>query len=283
VIAYVDGKFQDPREATIPFLDRGFLFGDGIYETLRTYNRRPHRVELHLERFRRSASALAIPFQVSDDELTRIILEGIASVAAPSEVVARIWITRGPGLAEYDPGAGPCDPRLYALFRSLTPPPESIYLDGVDAGTLREDKPHALYQVKTTAAVPQILALMRARNKDLFEVIRVNNLGDVTEGSRSNLFMVREGQVITPRLSDGLLDGITRRLVVETLSSQDRTVEEATVPLDALMQADEVFLTRTTVGVVPVVRIDDTTIGTGRPGPITTNLIEVFKSWGRET
>lgn len=279
-IVYHAGEYAEPEQAKVPFLDRGFLFGDGVFETLRTYGRKPHRTAAHLARLRRSAEAMEIPVPWSDDELSQVLEGGIERVPA-GEVGVRFWVTRGQGGTGYEIPTVPVEPALYMLFQPLNAPPARIREQGVTVVTVADELPPSPVKVKTIGNPAAIQAQLETRRRGAYEVLRVGPGGRLLEGSRSNFFLVTEGRVATPPLADGVLDGITRQTVIEALAGRGHPVTEKSLTVHDAGRADEIFLTRTSVGVVPVVRIDDRKVGTGSPGPLSRDLMDWFAGLGR--
>lgn len=275
-IVYHAGKYEDPAQVRVPFLDRGFLFGDGVFETLRTYGKKAYRTGAHLARLRRSAAAMEIPVPWTDHELTRLLEDGIERISAP-EVGVRFWVTRGSGGTGYEVPKQP-EPELYMLFQPLASLPAAIREKGVTVVTAEGAPLHAM--VKTLGNPLAIQAQLEARRRDAYEVVRISS-GKLLEGSRSNIFLVTGDAVSTPRLADGVLDGITRQTVIDALAERGTPVLETSLTRDDAVRADEIFLTRTSVGVVPVVRLDDRVIGSGAPGPRTRDLMDWFAGLGR--
>lgn len=274
-LAYHRGLYVDAEQLTVSALDRGFLFGDGVFETLRTYGRTPFRLTAHLARLRRSAEALRIRLETPDEDVGRLIDGGIERVQA-SEVSIRLLLTRGASALAYRlPEAQ--RPELYAFFSPLPHRPPEIVERGVRAITLLEEKAARFANVKLMNGVPSILALEAARERGAYECLRVSAHGHLLEGFMSNVFAVRGDRLVTPAVSEGLLDGVTRAVVLEQARERGLRTEETSLPLAEALCADELFLTHTSAGVVPVVAVDDRPIGSGRPGDVARGLAAWFE------
>lgn len=277
-MAYHRGSFVDAARLTVPVLDRGFQFGDGVYETLRTYGRMPFRLASHVARLRRSAASLGIESPISDRELSEVITGGINRVPTDAtEVSVRVLLTRGVSALNYGLPLHPA-PELYAFFQPLPERHHSVLERGVTVVTLVEEKAARLSSVKLMNGVPSILALANARKSGAYEVLRVNREGRLLEGFISNVSAVKGDQLFTAPVSEGILDGVTRGVVLDLAREHGLTVVEAPLPLADALAADELFLTHTSSGVVPVVAVDDHPIGTGRPGDVTRKLAAWFES-----
>jgi branched-subunit amino acid aminotransferase/4-amino-4-deoxychorismate lyase len=279
VVVYSRGRFRSGARARIPALDRGFLFGDGVFETVRTYGRRPFRLSAHLARLRRSAGAVRLAVPLDDGEIGAIVDSGIARLHGPggAEVAIRLLVTRGCGAPAYPLPVDP-HPELYAFFAPLSPPRPEDLARGVNVVTMSEEKPARFTSVKLMGSVPAILARADARERGAYEVVRINAAGRVAEGFISNVFVVRpDGRtLVTPPDGEGLLAGVTRQVVLDLARERALRVVEEPVPREALPGAREIFLTHTSAGVVPVVAVDDVTIGRGVPGEVARGLVAWF-------
>ncbi|MBI4859065.1 MAG: aminotransferase class IV, partial [Candidatus Riflebacteria bacterium] len=260
-LAYCGGRFVPAARARVPLLDRGFLFGDGVFETLRTYGRRPFRLGRHLERLRRSARGLAFEITETDEALARIIHEGIGRVDLP-EVSVRLMVTRGVSQPSYLPPE-PASPQVYGIFGPLpvfSPQPGQ---QGVKIVTWVEEKPERFSRVKIMNGVPAITARRVAVSRGAYEAVRTSPQGALIEGFISNIFVVSGGVLRTPPVEAGLLDGVTRGVIMEVARIWGLTVREEPIPVADLGATQEVFLTHTSVGVMPVVDADGVRIGDG--------------------
>jgi branched-chain amino acid aminotransferase len=275
----VDGRIESPERATISVLDHGFLFGDSVYEVVRTYGRRPFRLEEHLDRMERSAAGIALELPTRLHLAEELFRTG-AEVPA-RELYLRLIVTRGVGkglgLDLVDFG----QPSVVIIAAPLVELEPSAYERGLTLAlvrtrrNLREALDPAL---KTGNYLNNLLAMLEARRAGAHEGILLNAGGELTEGTRSNLFVVRGKAVLTPSLRSGLLAGVTRSEVIKLCLRAGLALAEASLAPRHLEDADEAFITSTTKGVVPVTRVGSRAIGAGTPGPITRQLLESFEA-----
>jgi branched-chain amino acid aminotransferase len=286
-IANVNGKITEARDAVIPVFDHGFLFGEGVYETLRTYNGRPFLVDRHLRRLRTSAGMITLDVPLTNEEFNTRLTETIraAVAASPSasssqtEWYVRILLTRGVGELTYDPVACPT-PSLVMIVKPLDPPQPEVYERGVGVvlvSVMRNHPDSVNPLIKSNNLLNNALAMQEAVRRGAFEGVMRNYRGEISECTTANIFVVKDGLVLTPPLDAGLLAGITREFLFELGPAQGVPVRDAVLRDDDLFNADEVFLTSTTRELVPIVRIDDRPVGDGNPGPITRKLLQTFR------
>lgn len=271
-VAFINGAFVPLAEAKVSIEDRGFQFGDGIYEVIRTYHGRPFSLDAHLARLDRSARALNLTQPYSRADWTQHVLEGIKRAAYP-EAKVYLQITRGvaPRDHAYSDDA---TPTVVMTVREFHPLERSIQAAGVDAMTT-EDIRWGRCDIKSVNLLANVLARQQVKQAQVFEAILVN-AGFITEGAVSNVMVVQRGTVVTAPEGPRILSGVTRAVVLELALNEGLPVREHFVSQTDLYAADEVFLTGTTVEVLAVVRIDGKTIADGRPGPITQRLAASF-------
>ena len=280
---YVNGRISDARDAVVSVLDHGFLYGEGVYETLRTYNRRLFLFDRHARRLRRSASMIALDLPFRDDDLRQAITDTMAQAPFDGEAYVRILVTRGVGDLTYDPKATP-SATLAIIVKPHVDPPASAYRDGVAVAivdTVRNHPGSVNPMIKSNNLMNNALAMQEAIRRGAFEGVMRNYRGELTECTTANLFVVKGGVALTPPLDAGLLPGITREFVFEIGRAIEIEVREAALRDDDLYAADEAFLTGTTREVVPVVMVDSRSIGDGRPGPVTLRLLTEFRRAAR--
>ena len=271
-VAFLNGSFVPLDEAKVSIEDRGFQFGDGVYEVIRTYRGRPFSLDAHLARLDRSAAALDLPQPYSRVEWTRHILEGIERAAYPESKIY-LQITRG--VAPRDHAyADDATPTVVMTIREFHPLDRSVQATGVNAMTT-EDIRWGRCDIKSVNLLANVLARQQVKQARVFEAILVND-GSVTEGAISNVMVVQRGTVVTAPEGPRILSGVTRAVVLDLALTEGLPILEHFVSLADLYQADEVFLTGTTVEVLGVVRIDGKVIGDGQPGPITRRLAASF-------
>lgn len=264
-IACVNGRFGPLAGAVVSVEDRGFQFGDGVYEVIRTYQGRPFAVEEHLTRLERSAQALQLSLGPSKAQWVALIEEGLRLSGLP-ETKIYLQMTRGQAPRDH-PFPLPLPPTTVLTFRELRPLDVSIRQAGVQA-ILLEDIRWGRCDIKSVNLLANVLARQQAKEAGAFEAILLRD-GEVTEGSVSNVMVVRNGTIQTAPEGPCILSGVTRAKVLELAKQEGIPVAETVVRREDLLGASEVFLTGTTVEVLPVVRVDGRAIGPAAPGPIT--------------
>jgi branched-chain amino acid aminotransferase len=281
----VNGRIASGSDATIPVLDHGFLYGEGVYEVCRTYRGHPFLFDRHLRRLRNSAGMIALPVPFTDAGALEVVVETLAaaSLARPGvrgpEAYIRLLLTRGVGDLTYDPAAC-ARPSVVVIVRPHAAPPAEVYDAGVPVALVPiiRNHPQSLNPlIKSNNLLNNALAMQQAMRHGGFEAVMRNHHGEISECSQSNLFVVRGGNVHTPPLDAGLLAGITREFLFEVAQALGIPMSERVLKDEDLLGADEAFLTSTTREVVPIVRVDERTIGAGRPGPVTRALLEGFR------
>lgn len=273
----VNGTITSADVAVVSPLDRGFLFGDSVYETIRTYGCRPFLLRAHLLRLRRSAERLEIPYDEAPVDIEREVLATIARAGLP-ETAIRVVLTRGRGPVGYSTeecGA----PTLVIHARPCPEVPDAFLREGVDVAVVevtRNARTALDPSIKSSNLLNNFLAWKAAQRLGAYEPILLNAVDRLTEGASSNLFVVRSDRLLTPPLEDGLLEGITRGLVLELARGAGIDVSEESLAGDDLRGADEAFLTSTLKGVLPIRRCDGWPIRHGRPGPLTRRMMALF-------
>ncbi len=286
-IVNVNGKITDQTQAVVAVFDHGFLYGEGVYETLRTYDQRPFLLDRHLARLRKSAGMISLGIPLSDEQLARRIAEtmAVASSSAPrgTEWYVRVLLTRGVGELTYDPAATPA-PSIVTIVKAHVDPPAELYTNGVRvilSSIVRNHPGTVNPMIKSNNLMNCALAMQEGYRRGAFEVIMRNYRGELAECSVSNLFIVKDGATLTPPLSVGLLPGITREFLFEVGRTAGIPVREAVLKDDDLYGADEVFLTGTTREIMPIVKVDDREIASGVPGAVTKALHQAFRKLAR--
>jgi branched-chain amino acid aminotransferase len=276
----VNGRISADRDAAISVFDHGFLYGEGIYETLRTYNGRPFLYDRHMRRLRRSAQMIVLDLPFTDDELAAHIRETMsAAQLGGAEAYIRVLVTRGIGELTYDPKATPAPSVVIIVKPNVEPPPET-FADGVKVclSPIMRNHPQSVNpMIKSNNLLNNALAMQEALRRGGTEAIMRNYRGELTECTQSNLFIVKDGTALTPPIEAGLLPGITREFIFEVGRDAGISVRNQVLRDTDLLSADECFLTSTTKEVVPIVQVDDRRIGSGAPGPVTKKLLEAFR------
>jgi len=282
VMVNVNGRILDREHAVISVFDHGFLYGEGIYEVLRTYDGVPFLFDRHMRRLRASASMIHLDVPLSDDELTRRASETMAAADLGKdgrEAYLRILITRGVGEITYDPAACP-EPGIVIIAKPHVDAPASAYADGVMVslvGILRNHPGSVNPIIKSNNLLNNALGSQEAFRRGAFEGVMRNYRGEIAECTTANIFIVKDGAASTPPLDAGLLAGITREFLFEVAREVGVPMRQQVMHDADLFGADEAFLTSTTREVVPIVKVDDRVIGDGRPGPVTQKLLEAFR------
>jgi branched-chain amino acid aminotransferase len=298
MVVNVDGRVVPPADARVSVLDRGFLYGDSVYEVVRTYGGRPFELGPHLSRLAHSADRIGLglrwPAERTAAELSRTLAAAqalpAASVdpaAAPwnvGEWSARIVMTRGAGELGLDPALA-AEPLAVIIVRDAAAPPLRAYQDGVAvafAGHRRPPPDAVDPSAKTGAHLLHVLAVKEARAAGAHEALLLDGQGFVTEGSSSNLFVVRQGRLATPPPGAGILEGVTRRAVLALARAEGVPVDEVALRPEEVEGADEVFITSTLREILPVVRVGARVVGHGRPGEVTARLHRAFRRMAAE-
>lgn len=271
-IFYFGGEYVPYDQARIHVEDRGNQFADGIYEVIRYYAGRPFEMEAHLERLQRSAEGIRLTLPMS--------MEEFAAIA--DEVVRRNGLQDANLYMQVTRGIAPrnhlfpkdAEPTVFMVARPAQPPDEELRKSGVQCMSL-EDMRWKMCNIKSLALLPNVLARQEANDSGAYEGILVRD-GIVTEGTATNVFAVIGKRLVTHPEGRYILSGITRGVVLELAERLRMPAAEEPFTLSELKEADEVFLTGTTVEVLPVVRLDGQAIGKGEPGPITTDLAQAF-------
>lgn len=278
--ASVNGQIVRAEEARVSVLDNGFAFGDSVYEVLRTYGGQPFEPGRHFRRLRGSAARLGFEVPPGDGELLDQV-EALLARADRGESYVRIIVSRGVGDCSYD-FSRIVGPTVVMIQKALPAYPARHYDEGIRVAAVgvRRNHPKALDPaIKSSNLLNNILAVREAQAKGCDEPLLLNHEGFVAEGASTNVFVVTDGTLLTPPLSAGILAGITRDVVLELLRGLGLVCHEKPVALDALLGADEVFMTSTTREVVPVRQVDADAIGDGRPGPYTCRVMDAFRAY----
>ena len=278
MLVYLNGKFVPKEKASVSVFDHGFLYGDGIYETLRAYHGKIFLLSKHLDRLKRSAAAISLKLPLPLDKIGEALHESL-NVNKLTEAYVRIHLSRGPGEIGLDPAL--CHaPSMIIVTQPFKDYPVELYENGVAVAVVATRRNHPLAVspvIKSTNFLNNILAKIESLKSGAYEGIMLNWEGHVAEGTISNIFIVKKGVLYTPDLETGILEGVTRDLVLHLARKNRVTARETRLKPKDLTEADECFLTNTTVEVLPVTRVDGAAIGSGKPGPVTTALREAYQ------
>jgi branched-chain amino acid aminotransferase len=274
----IDGELVPLERASVGVLDRGFLYGDAVFETLRTYRGAPFLLDRHLDRLVRSASKVGIDLPVSMEALAREVRETLEA-AGEGESYLRITVTRGAGMPGLDPSRA-TKPLRVVVALPLEPPPDDVYEVGLRAVTYTTGRALAVSPAsgaKTGNYLENILAVRAAHERGANDALMVDAGGRVVQGASANVFFVSSGRLTTPPLDTGILPGITRELVLELAAALAISVELRAPLVAELSLFDEIFMSSSVRGLAPVVEVDGARVGTSRPGPVFVALRAEFQ------
>ena len=274
----INGDIVGPEDATISVFDRGFLFGDSIYEVTLTYDGVLYKINEHLDRLWESADLLDMPISISRKQLTYQMIKTLKALGEERAYI-RVVITRGEGEIGLDPKLA-IKNNLVIITKKLPANPSWWYESGVEmivASVLRNPKESIDPAIKSGNYLNNVLAYQQAKKQGAFDAIMLNADGMVTEGTTSNIWIVKDGRLKTPPLAAGLLSGITRKTVLELAKKHKIPFEETNFSPDELKEADECFLTSSTKELVPITKIDEISIGLGTPGELTKRLHQIYR------
>jgi branched-chain amino acid aminotransferase len=281
MLIYLNDRFVKEEEALISVFDHGFLYGDGVYETIRSYGSRIFMRDQHLARLRRSADAIGLVIPIPEHKWPGLLHESMVRNNignAQQDAYLRITVSRGAGGIGLDPALCPT-PTVVIMGKPLQSPSAEQYRIGVRliVAKTRRNLPSALSpQIKATNFLNNILAKREAIATGAFDSILLNWESHLTECTVSNIFFVRAGRLCTPALACGLLDGITRDIVLSLAQEAQIPIDEGYFGVEAIHKADECFLTNTSMEVMPVTAVDGYAVGNGTAGPLTKQLHGLF-------
>jgi branched-chain amino acid aminotransferase len=276
---FLNDGFVRKEDAMVSVFDHGFLYGDGVYETLRAYGGRLFRLRQHLARLRRSASLIGLEIPIVEQDLIAVLQEAMKRNNL-TDAYLRITVSRGEGAIGLDPRLC-ARPTVVVISLPLQPYPAELFNTGVSLAIMnvRRNLATALPpMIKSLNFLNNILAKQEASRAGAFDGLMLNAEDHITECTTSNIFFVKNRCVHTPSAACGILDGITREIVLSLAREQEFPTEEGRYLPNALLEADECFLTNTTMEIMPVRDIDKRPIGNEKPGPVTGRLRELFRA-----
>ena len=281
---FLNDRFVRKEDALISVFDHGFLYGDGVYETLRSYGPHIFLLREHLRRLYRSADLIGLTIPLAEGAWPPILVEAMQRNhvgQAGRDAYLRITISRGPGDIGLDPAL--CTtPTIVVLAKPLTRPADHLYQTGVDlvTATIRRNHPSSLSpQIKSLNFLNNILAKREAIMAKAFDAIMLNPAGELAECTTSNLFLVRRDRLLTPSIDCGILDGLTRNLVLELARHDGIQSEEGHFASALLREAEECFITNTSSEVLPVRSVNGIHLPSVPPGPLTGRLRRLFRNY----
>ncbi len=281
---YINGSFFPRDEAKISVFDHGLLYGDGVFEGLRSYGGNVFHMADHIDRLFESAKAIRMHIPLSHEEMADAVNQSIKANKIKDGYV-RLIVTRGSGTLGLDPTR--CSvPQIIIIADSIMLYPEEYYEHGLEiiTSSVIRNHPAALSpRIKSLNYLNNILAKIEGLKAGCIEALMLNHKGEVAECTGDNIFLVKRGVLLTPPLDAGILDGVTRDVVIQLAKKQEVEVHETALTKHDVYIADECFLTGTAAEVIPVVRVDDRQIGDGKPGPVTRDLKKRFAEYARST
>lgn len=277
----IDGEtFRTRDAARVSVFDHGFLFGDSVYEVIRTYGGRPFEVGPHLARLFRSAKGISLDVPRSKEALAAEIDATVREAACPGEAYVRLVVTRGVGEIDINPEVC-ARPSVVLIVKDLAPWAPALYERGTDlaiVSTVTRNEPGTVDpSIKTGNYLNSVLALIEARRRGAQDAVMLNGHGHVTECTTSNIFFVKDSVLLTPSLESGILSGITRSDVIRLARENGVHCREGSFKADELRRADEAFITSTTRGIMPVGTIDGKPVGDAARRPVTDRLRKLFE------
>lgn len=274
---YINGKFLPEQEAALPVGDHGFLYGDGLFETIAVREGKPVFLRQHLERLEASAAYLqfhGLPGHKQWEE----VVQKVQEVNAVAEGYLRLVVSRGVGPRTWEPEAYP-SPSIIIFAGKGSPYSSEEYVKGWSAviSPYRQDPLSPLCRLKTLSFLPHVLARREARKRGACEALHLNLQGNIAEGTITNIFLLYRGELVTPDLESGLLPGITRAAVMALAAQEGLPVCERPVSVKEMQEAHELFLTSSLLGVMPLVKLEGQPVGRGQPGTVTTYLRQRYE------
>jgi len=275
---HINGQLVDQENAKVSVYDHGFLYGDGVFEGIRSYGGRVFRLREHLDRLWDSAKAIWLTIPCTKEEMAEAV-EATLAANGITDGYIRLVVTRGVGTLGLDPNK--CGrPQVIIIADKIALYPPELYENGLEiitASTIRNHPASLSARIKSLNYLNNILAKIEGLQAGCIEALMLNHKGEVSECTGDNIFLVHAGRISTPPTDACILEGITRDAVIGLARESGIDVREVTVSKHDVYIADECFLTGTAAEVVPVVKVDGRLIGDGRPGPITRNLMSLFR------
>ncbi|TWT73594.1 Branched-chain-amino-acid aminotransferase [Posidoniimonas polymericola] len=279
---YINGSFFAKEDAKISVFDHGLLYGDGVFEGLRSYGGKVFHLAEHIDRLYESAKAICLELPMSPDEMSDAVNQTVKANKITDGYV-RLVVTRGSGALGLDPNQ--CSvPQVIIIADSITLYPQEYYENGLEiiTSSVIRNHPAALSpRIKSLNYLNNILAKIEGLSAGCIEALMLNHKGEVAECTGDNIFLVKGGELYTPPLDAGILAGVTRNVVINLAKEHGVTAHETSLTKHDVYVADECFLTGSAAEVIPVVKVDTRVIGTGKPGPISKKLKQLFAEYAR--
>ena len=280
---YIAGKYYDKENAKISVYDHGLLYGDGVFEGMRSYNGKVFRLRQHLDRLWDSAKGIWLEIPISKEEMAQAV-NGTLATNGIKDGYIRLIVTRGAGALGLDPNK--CsDPQVICITDHIALYPKEMYEQGltiITASTIRNHPAALSPRIKSLNYLNNIMAKIEGLQAGCVEALMLNSKGEVAECTADNIFIVRRDRLLTPPIDAGILEGITRDAVIELARDSGFEVQETALTKHDVYIADECFITGSAAEIIPVIKVDSRLIGNGKPGPITLNLTKRFHALTRE-
>ncbi|MGB0715732.1 MAG: aminotransferase class IV [Phycisphaerae bacterium] len=278
-LAYLNGTFGPVEEAMVSIEDRGYQFGDGVYEVIAVYDGRPFLLDEHMTRLRTSLGAIQLDYDFDSHPLEPIILEGLERAEADGQAMIYVQISRGtqPRSHVY---RDDLTPNVVLTFKPLHSLPEEMRRRGASLKTAEDIRWDKCF-IKAITLLPNIMIKNEAIRSGFDDAIFVTSTGSVRECTSANIFMVKDGAIITPERTENVLHGITQAFLMKCAESIDLPVRENGFDVPTMLQADEVFMSSTTIEVLGVTKVDGQVIADGNVGPITQRMHQAYADWAR--
>jgi branched-chain amino acid aminotransferase len=273
---WINGQFFDKYEAKISVYDHGLLYGDGIFEGIRIYAGKVFKHKEHIDRLYESAKAIALTIPLTHEQMIKAVEDTVAE-NKKVEGYIRLIVTRGPGSLGLDPRK--CEPNVIVIVDDISLYPKELYENGLEiiTSSYTRNHPNAVNpRVKSLNYLNNILAKIEAIRANCLEAIMLNHKGEVAECTGDNLFIIKNGVLMTPPKDAGILEGITRNFVIDLAKAAKVPFAEAVLTRHDVYIADEIFLTGTAAEVIAVTKVDGRVIGSGKQGPVTKLLRDAF-------
>ena len=280
---YINGTFHNKEDAKISVYDHGVLYGDGVFEGMRSYGGKVFRLEDHLQRLWDSAKAICLEIPTTPQALGQAVVEAL-QLNKINDGYVRLLVTRGAGTLGLDPNRT-SHPQIIIIADRITLYPDEYYENGlriVTANTIRNHPAALNPQIKSLNYLNNILAKIEGLEAGCVEALMLNHDGKIAECTGDNVFLVRDGDLFTPPVEAGILKGITRQAVIDLAAEAGLKVHQPSLTQQDVYAADECFLTGSAAEVVPVVQVDSHQIGNGKPGPVTRDMKQRFHQLTRE-
>jgi branched-chain amino acid aminotransferase len=279
---YINGKLFDKNDAKISVYDHGLLYGDGVFEGIRVYAGKVFRLREHIDRLYESARSIHLEIPINREQMTDALLSTVKANNKQDGYI-RLLVTRGAGGLGLDPRKT-TDPQVVIIVDDITMYPQELYQNGLEivtAATIRNHPAALSPRIKSLNYLNNIMAKIEGIRAGCLEALMLNHKGEIAECTGDNIFLVKRGVLRTPPLDAGVLEGVTRNAVIELAEAANIPVEQIALTRHDVFAADECFLTGTAAEVIPVVKCDGRTIGSGKPGPVTCQLRERFHQLAR--